>query len=224
MAAGRTSPVLSGRWDPAYEAQSLRIWQQSLGLYESHRYRAGAELFSAGTPTRDVFLLVHGVVGLYYAVPDKEQALFMLGYPGYLLTDFAPDPGATSPVSAVALTPCRAYRVSIQQLDEARRQNAVIASLFQHSMKVHISRLTTALAEMLCLSPAERLTQHLYELASVMGEVNPGYSDRVRPPLNDEQLAMLLGISLRHFKRVKKTLQVASRARIESKQVSIETC
>lgn len=203
-------------WAPEEAEANLKRWRQTLRLGDPQHYRPGTDIFWSGAPAKDMFLLARGVAGLYYNLPSHGEVLYMLGYPGHLLNITNPDLTAHGSVSGTALTNCEAYRLSTERLRAAEHTDPSVAELVERSLKLQIRRRTAALAELLALPPTERMQYHLWELAQVMGHYGSEHDwARVTLPFGDEHLAMLLGISLRQFRRIKKDLQQQGRMRIE---------
>lgn len=209
-----------GQWNSAEAAKSVNQWRHTFGLRESHFYPAGAQLFCAGAPVYDIFLLTRGIAGLYYALEINDETLFMLGYPGHLVDACTLEPGSVSPISGIALTPCETYRLRLEELRDAARRDPAVAVLLQGSLQTQLSRRTAALAELLTLAPTERLAHHLCELSRVMNAQLGGHVAGFALPLTDDHLAMLLGVSLRQFKRIKKDIQRKLRVRPKEQAVA----
>ncbi len=132
----------------------------------------------------------------------------------------AADPTAPSPVSAVALTACSAYRIKVAQLQEAERNDSSLSEVVQHALRVEVGRRTAALADLLTLSPTERLEKHLWELSKVIGQKTAHDEWRFVLPLRDADFALLIGISLRQFKRIKKGLQQSGHLRLNGSRLT----
>jgi CRP-like cAMP-binding protein len=121
------------------------------------------------------------------------------------------------PMTATALTPCQVYRLSLDEIRRAQQRDPELALLMQNCLQDQVSRRTVALAQVLTLSPAERLKHLLSELSAVLRGKSKATPRIVQVPICDEQIAMLIGLSTRQFKRVKRevlqegSLRVASR-------------
>jgi CRP-like cAMP-binding protein len=180
--------------------------QTLLSLGTLQTYGAGTEVFSAGWPNQDFFVLTSGIVGLSYALENGDEVLFLLNYPGHLISSFMHDLSKASPVSAVAMTRCFAYRVPVARLHEAVLRDPTIGIQFEQMLMTQVSLRTAALAGSLALSPVVRLRRQINELRDVIGKGLPEGETAITLPIKDEHLASLSGVSLRQFSRVKKAL------------------
>lgn len=210
----------SSQWSSETATRTLLEWREALGLGEAQPYRSGRSLFSVGAPNHDVFLVDKGIVGLYHA-RGNDEALTMLAYPGHIINLSGPELQTACPASGVALTACTAHRLSAERLKQPQQYDLRVTYLFQQALQAQIVRRTSALAEILMLSPAERLEQYLCELARVVGEREKSDSTRFIIPLKDEDLAMLIGVSDRQFSRVKKALQLNGRVLFQAHHIVV---
>jgi CRP-like cAMP-binding protein len=161
-------------------------------------------MFTAGYPAKEMFLITRGIAGLSCPLIEGSEGLFCLTYPGHLINVCATDPAQPGPVMITALTHCHAYRLPIKDLQQAQNRDPCLGSLVQRSLQDQVNRRTAALAKLLALGPSARLEILLHELAIVCWHGLPEGPASSAIPLTDDQLAMLLGLSVRQFKRIKK--------------------
>jgi CRP-like cAMP-binding protein len=193
-------PVLEG-WSWSQARRVVGQWREHVRLVEPTGYRKGSALSLAGEAAHDMFLMIEGIAGLSYALSDETavDVLFSLAYPGHLITVQARDDERSGPITISALTPCKAYRLNVRTVRGIADRDPEVAALLQRSLHDELIRGTEALAESLALPPTKRLDKLLREVRVVLG--------RNHVPVRDDELAMLLGLSVRHLKRVKRTLE-----------------
>ncbi len=214
--------IPSEHWDRRNAARTIQEWRERLGLVDPLRFRAGSTLFNAGLPATHIYLLARGIAKLTHELNDGRGVLLMLAYPGYLLNVSSAGPSSASLLSGIAATPCEAYRLESQMIDEAARRDVALAKLLHRCLRTELSRWTASMVEILSLSPAERLERRLDQIATVLGCYrSPGRPIKVPVPLNDGDLAMMLGVSTRHFKRLKRSLHESGRLIWEAKRICI---
>lgn len=206
-----------GQWNPAEAARITGEWRRLLSLGEPRTYPRGHQLFTAGAPSSDAFLITKGVAALCYAIAPAAEALIGLALPGHLIDGAASDPNGPAVVTGVAITEVHVHRIDARRLLRAQESDPAVAALLQRSLRINLERYAAALAGLLTLRPAERLERHLHELAGVLGRDVRSNRLCAALPLRDEDMAMLVGVSARQFKRVKKELHNGGRARIESR-------
>jgi CRP-like cAMP-binding protein len=208
-------------WNCTEAKHEIEQWKWKLRLSEPRRHRPGSELFVSGTSADPGFLIAQGIVALYYALPGGPETLFALAYPGELINLTALNPAQPTSSSGTALTSCEVYRIDFNRLDAAEQEDPEILKMLNRRLQAQVARRTKALVELKSLSPAERLERHLCELAEVLGCNMQGQRVRVPVPLSDGEMAMLLGLSNRQFKRVKKSLQENGRLTLENSRMFV---
>jgi CRP-like cAMP-binding protein len=207
----------SSIWDLRRALRIIEEWKRRFGLKAPRRIARGTEIFGIGTPPNDIFLLVRGVAALYYRLSEGRETLFLLAYPGDILAITSPEANIPTQTSASSVTSCEVYRLDMHQLQRADADGSV-AALLNRSLRIQMARRTKALAELLALSPAERLEHQLCELADVLG-VSGNEPVRIPMPLKDYELARLLGLSERQFKRVKTDMQRTGKFTVEDGRI-----
>ena len=133
--------------------------------------------------------------------------MFALAYPGELINLTVLNPAQPTSSSGSAVTDCEVYRIDLNRLESAGQEDPGILKMLNQFLQKQVALRTKALVEVKSLSPATRLEQRLGELAEVLGCNILGQPVRVPVPLRDGEMATLLGLSDRQFKRVKKSLQ-----------------
>jgi len=207
-------------WSFLKAMRAVEEWKKRLRLTDLRRYRPGSEVF-AGTFYDSGFLIERGILALHYLFPDGRETLFMLAYPGEMVNLTALSRAEPMPTAVTAVTNCDVYRIEAHRMQTAERDDPEIPKLLNRSLQDQIAKRTKALVELKTLSPAERLERHLCELAHVLGCDIHAKPVRVIVPLKDTEMAMLLGLSVRQFKRVKKSLQEEGRLTLENSRVFV---
>lgn len=208
-------------WNCTEAHQAIEQWKRKLQLSEPRRHRRGSELFVASTTGEPGFLIAQGIVALYYALPDGPETLFLLAYPGELVNITALNRSRLTSSSGTTVTDCEVYRIDVNRFQAAELEDPEILKMLNDSLQKQVARRTRALVELKSLSPAERLERHLCELAQVLGCNMQSQPVRVPVPLTDTELAMLLGLSDRQFKRVKKSLQERGRLSLQNSRMFV---
>jgi CRP-like cAMP-binding protein len=208
-------------WNCIEATRAVEQWKRKLRLTDPRRYRRGSEVFHGGTSYDAGILIERGIMALHYLLPNGRETLFMLAFPGELVNLTAPPPSKPTGTAGTAVTNCDVYRIDVQRIESAEQQDPEIPKMLYRSLQEQVAKRTKALVELKSLSPAERLEHHLCELAKVLGcDVN-AKPVRVVVPLKDTEMAMLLGLSDRQFKRVKKSLQEDGRLRFENSRMFV---
>ena len=216
-----TDESARGPWTGTDGVRAVEQWKRKLNLADPRRYRPGSELFVSGASNDAGYLIARGIVALYYPLPDGRETLFQLAYPGELVNLTSLEPTTPTSTAGTAVTNCDVYRIDARSLETAERADPEVRKLFNRSLHAQIARRTKALVEIKGLSPADRLERYLCELAAVLGSDTKAKPVRVSVPLRDTELAMLLGLSERQFKRVKKSLQEEGRLTVENSRMFI---
>ena len=210
-------------WSQTEAIRVLDLWKRRLKLPDYRHYRRGSELFVSGTSHDAAYLIVQGIVALYYPLTSGQETLFLLAYPGELVNSSALDtsyPETPSPTGS-AVTNCIVYRIDARLMEAAERDDSEIVKMFNRALQKSINKRTQKLIELKTLPPAERLRRNLCELAQVLGFDVTGKPVRVWLPLKDAELAMLLGLSERQFKRVKKSFQEDGKVRVDNSRAFV---
>jgi CRP-like cAMP-binding protein len=212
--SSRVRVASATRWDTAAASACLEVWRSRLELGAPRKFKADEHLSTADSG-RAVFIVVSGVVGMFCHMCTGSH-LYSLCYPGHLI-EVSPR-GDGNAAWAAALTEVTAYRLTAEQLRIAGERDAVIRELTEQCARVQTQRLTTALAELMALCPAVRLEHQLRELMCVMStHVHRPQSSDLAAPLSGEQWAMLLGVSLRQFHRLKRKLEQEGRLVVDDR-------
>lgn len=206
MPIWREEPVRRS-WSRTEAWPAVELCKRKLRLAEPRRYRSGSELFVADQFADTCYLINRGIVALYYALPGGDETLFALAYPGELINLTVLNPAQPTSSSGSAVTDCEVYRIDLNRLESAGQEDPGILKMLNQFLQKQVALRTKALVELKSLSPATRLEQRLGELAEVLGCNILGQPVRVPVPLRDGEMATLLGLSDRQFKRVKKSLQ-----------------
>ena len=165
----------------------------------------GTVLFSQGTPARDAFLLLEGLVRLTHRLSDGRASIVGLRGRGALLGVEAAGARRPHPLTAIAVTTCRWQRVSAR--DWAGKPRAEAKSWVHAARLEEHERQIVQSAGLARLSARERLEAHLdfvrAELAH--GSLRPGAE--VELPLRDRELAQLLAITPSYLSRLMRELE-----------------
>lgn len=215
------SPEVS--WSPAGARHMLDTWQRLLALEAPQGHPRGTTLFTVGASPQAAFLLASGLVKLACLLPNGGQVLLGLRLPGQFLEERAPLLGLPHAVTAVAVTPCQAYRIEAARLrrvlDQDLEANRALVSTLLHSLNDQ----AVALVELKALDATQRFERLLRDLAAVLCPTNGPAPVRLLLPLSDHELGELLGVSTGHVGRLKKQAVARGLLRRQGRRVLLNT-
>lgn len=194
-------------WSKNHALQSLRAWQRVLNLTFPTPYPKGAKLFHQGDRARDVFLLAEGLVLLSCHLPNGDRSILGLRFPGQLLTPYSYAIDAPHPFSAQAIEKCKIYKSGRDDFCARVFHNPEGNALLHEVLQVDLINAAISIIQLKTFSPQERFQGLLHLLAAVRGIVPRRGVLRVPVSLLHEQLAGLLGLSPRQFKRIKRQMR-----------------
>ncbi len=210
------SPITSQnaitKWNEPQASQTLNTWKRLLILSPAEKYGGNITLFFQGDQVRELFILARGIVKLTCIFNDGQSYL-TLRYPGQFIEECAYDLDMPSPASATTITPCDIHRIDITRIREAERRNAEVNAFEKCVLKRDLYNMGIARAELRQLAPAERLERLLWELATVLGGRKMEGAVQFVLPLNNFEMAGLLGLSESHYKQIRGELELTGRLR-----------
>lgn len=177
-----------------------------LGLFDAVTATAHPEatiLFKQGAPSREVFMLDHGLVKVIFLDPAGEEVITHLcTRPGTLIGDVCAVLGRHSVSAAVVTRGTRLRRVSSASFVELVRNNAEVSwQLHRAHCKQH-AELLERTAQLGYLSVRERVEQLIWNLAAACELVPTPRGERMQLPLKYRELAQLITVSPEHLCRV----------------------
>lgn len=209
------------RWTPEGARDVVLTWERLFGLQEPLYFRAHVEIFHQEQHARDVFLITQGLVLLHCEMLDSNEGVLGVRLAGQIVEQCAAALDMPYPVSARTLLPSVLYKLPVAELLVKQQSNPDIAIFFQHLLRVDLYNAALWVSALKTSNIADRLEGFLRLLGSSLGRSAEGGALRVPALLGDEQLAGLLGCSLRQLKRVKKRMQEQGRLRIERRRTLI---
>jgi CRP-like cAMP-binding protein len=167
---------------------------------------AGTKVFERGAESRDVFLLDRGVIAFEREQPDKERSgIFALCLPGSLFGQSTDAATSCYPYSAVALTECVFYRIAREKILLALQHGGETALFIIRQYLQNLLCARARATESALRSAKIRFRRLLQELALVLEGRGPAGS--ICLPLQDKEMAGLLGISPQQFSVIKKEME-----------------
>jgi CRP-like cAMP-binding protein len=215
--ANSRNPVT--QWSEPEAAQALHTWRRLLNLGPVQRYREKAVLFYQGDPVRDLILISRGMVKVTFSPPDGDKLLSRLRYPGQFVEQCACDLGVPSPVSATAIVPCEVHRIDLARINEARVRNLEVGAFEKYILKRDLYNAHAANIELQTLTPARRLERLLSQLATVLGAHRSSGPVEFVLPLDNVEMASILGLSQTHYKQIRGELEDQGRLGRQGRRV-----
>jgi CRP-like cAMP-binding protein len=153
--------------------------------------------------------LAEGLVLLDCERPNGSVSVLGVRFPGQVIEHCAYAMNLRYPVSARALVPSLVYRISLAELHDRNREchNPEISSLFERLLHVDLYNAEVLIMELKTSSAAERLFRLLLQLATATTQArsaDPCMS--VSVPLNESEIADLIGMNRFAFSRLKRAL------------------
>ncbi len=209
------------QWNELRATQALNTWRRLLMLGPPQAYPEHVSLFSKGDEPRDVFLVARGIVKLACDLPDGKQSVLTLRYPGQFVEECAYDLHIAYPVSAFTITPCELYRLDVARMREAEKHDPEVNAFEREVLKRDLYNLAVSNVELKVVPPVERFERFLWELATVLRVRRSGADVRFVSPLDNREMAELLGLSESHYKQVRSELEATGRLRREEKRIFV---
>jgi CRP-like cAMP-binding protein len=203
-------------WSKAFAKEALDTWTRLFGFRIPTVVGPGMELFRKGSFASDIHLVVDGLVTL---TGDAEQTV-AIRVPGQLIEHCSHNLGVPYRVSATAITETRILQVSVKELELRKREDPAVAIFFERILSMDLWHAATCITELKTAHPSRRLQRFLRFIgaATDSSRIRWGYEE-VKVPLSDEQMASILGLSVRQFKRVKKQMQNAGVLKIPKPKI-----
>jgi CRP-like cAMP-binding protein len=206
------------RWSETVAAQRCANWRRLLGLGPVERHKANVTLFRQGDNPREVLLLTRGIVKLTCDLRAGQRSLVGLRYPGHFVEEFAHDLHLVYPVSGITIVPCELYRIDIVRLRALEQQNPEVSAFEKRIVKQDLYNCAHANLEKRTLEPADQLERFLWELATILGARGAAGQVRLALPLDNSEMAELLGFSESHYKHIRGQLERAGRLKREGRR------
>jgi CRP-like cAMP-binding protein len=212
-----TAAVLSPNaihWEFSHREATIQQWTQLFGCHEES-WQSGKAIFRQGDTARDVFLLISGLVILTWDEPDGSEGVLGLRFPGQVIDLCAHGLGIPYPVSARTTGRSKLCRVPLAAFEAKARDNVHVGHFFGHLLRIELYNAARYIVNLKTATPADRFERFLQYFASASGEASRARSEGIFIPLRDYQIAELMGLSVRHFERVKHQLQSSGRLQLK---------
>jgi CRP-like cAMP-binding protein len=200
-------------WNAAHATQTLNTWRRLLPLGPTRRYRENVVLFAQGDPPREVFLIVTGIVKLTCDLPNGQESLLMLRYPGQFAEECTYDLQLPYPVTGTTITPCELHRLDLARMLEAEQKNPEVNAFENFVLKRDLYKVCMINIELKTLDSMDLLERALWEIATVQAGGKPKTPAEVALPLDNKEMAEWLGMSESHYKQTRTGLEEAGRLR-----------
>jgi CRP-like cAMP-binding protein len=194
-------------WNRHRGVEALEKWKRLIPLASPEMYRPGVELFHEGDAAREVFLVEDGFVLLANDLPTGDEAVLDLRFSGQIVDQCTSALETPYPYSARAVTACAVHRIDAASLHARVEQDPQVAGVVFDMLRWDLRSATACIQDLKTRSPKQRLQKFLRYIAHVLGVEPVGRELHVPMPLRDEEIASLLGVSSRQFKRIKKQMQ-----------------
>jgi CRP-like cAMP-binding protein len=201
------STAVSGPlWDHHRAVEALEGWKRLVPMEEPRRLAAGTDIFREGQAAHKIFLLAEGLVVLTSDLPTGDESVLGLRFAGQILdlcTSAIKRPYA---FSARTMSPCVIYGIDAPSLHERERRDPEVARMVLDLLRYDLYSAAAFIVDLKTLSPEERLHRFLHFVALATGLKPIEGTFQIPMPLRDEQVASLVGVSTRQFKRIKKKM------------------
>ncbi len=199
--------------DVALDApETIRMWKKFLGLGVPRVWAKNERPFLQGTPAVAAFLLERGLVKLWCTLPNGDETIVALRFPGELIEGWACVLQIPREFSATTLTECELHRVEARRLHDLARNGGEAAMLLLRSLSMGFYRTCLDVVDLKTLTARQRLEKLMLQVE----QARPGekFSECLphHVPLRDAEMAALLGVSPEYLSRTKKTLHRRRRA------------
>lgn len=196
----------SASWSKEAARVAIGEWKRTGLLSPAGICLAGTRIFEAGSESCDVFLLDRGVVAFERERSDKDRSgIFALCLPGSLFGQSTEAAASSYPYSVIALTECAFYRIAREKILMALQEGGEIALFIIRQYLQNLLRARAHAAESTLRSAKLRFRHLLQELAQVLEDRDAGRP--IRLPLQNKEIAGLLGISPQQLSVIKKEME-----------------
>jgi CRP-like cAMP-binding protein len=198
------------RWPASRTQAALNTWQLMFPQCSNRKVPRGTAVFQQGTSAATTDVLRRGLVKLLTILPDGTEAIEAIRFPGQVLQ--WPQPWGRSlchSTSAVALTECDILCVPTKTFT-AQFETDPFCAFCVHNVLSALHLAYSQLLEVKAVSLRDRLKKVLHGQKLATYGCQSVIAGRFYVLLTNEELAQLLGISVRHLRRLRKD---AGRAR-----------
>ncbi len=197
-----------GSWRKEDSNRAVATWKRLMGLHVvPEPCEARSELFGEGDRANRVWLIADGLVLLFRPLPDGEEAVLGLRFPGQFVDYCSLSLGAPHHYSARTVSFCHLYCLDATGFRNREAGDPEFARFIQRLVYVDLRSLIDCQLELKTQALEDRFCHFLTFLATALGIDAKEQELHICVPLRDEELAGLLGASTRQFKRVKRRLQ-----------------
>jgi CRP-like cAMP-binding protein len=193
-------------WTKAQAREAITAWTRLIGERKPSDIRAGTVLFREGESAREVFLLTQGLILLTRGISQDREEILGLRLPGQLVDCCSHTLSIPYSVTARAITHSMVFRISATELQQKKASDPQVATFFERALSLELYRAATFIGHLKMSRPAERLKNFVRFLAAINEAPSRSGKCELRMPLPDEQIAGILGLSARQFKRIKKQM------------------
>jgi CRP-like cAMP-binding protein len=170
-----------------------------------HTLAKGECIQDQGAMPEGLFLLSSGVAQATRALPDGRQQILSLFVPANVV-NCTPLPGP-SRMRICALTPVTVLQISHEALEPLVQQHPGILMALWRETALHAVIQQEWIVSMGCQSSYARLARFIGELSFRFQAAGLGTAENVEFPLNQSDIADVLGISVVHVNRVLQRLR-----------------
>lgn len=199
-------PNAGTAWSREAARAAVTEWKSTGLLSPGENCLAGTRVIERGTESCEVFLLDRGVIAFEREQVDKERSgIFALCFPGRLFGQSTDAATSSYPYSAIALTDCVVYRIAKEKILLALQQGGETALFIIRQYLQSLLYARASATESTLSSAKTRFRRLLHELALVLRGYGP--AGLIRLPLQDKEIAGLLGISPQQLSVIKKEME-----------------
>jgi CRP/FNR family cyclic AMP-dependent transcriptional regulator len=156
---------------------------------------AGTLLFAEGDTAAELLLIERGLVKLTASLPDGSRVALSLRSAGQLLDESDALQGKPYWLSATALIASDVYTVPLSVCERILETNAAAARLLRDAQNRDLCSAARAQFDLQTLTAEQRFVKLVCRLADALGERPTQGCLRLRVPLQDRELAELLGVT-----------------------------
>lgn len=201
-----TAPNTGAAWSKEAARIAVAEWKSTGLLSPVASCPAGTRIFERGAECCDVFLLDRGVIAFEREQADRERSgIFALCLPGSLFGHSTDAVTSAYPHSAIALTECVFYRIAREKILSALQHGGETALFIIRQYLQNLLCARVRATESTLRSAKTRFRCLLQELALALEGRGPAGS--IRLPLQDKEMAGLLGISPQQLSVIKKEME-----------------
>jgi CRP-like cAMP-binding protein len=197
----------SFHWEYPRREETIERWKRLFGCREE-TWPSRKWVFRQGDAPANVYLLTRGLVVLTWDEPEGTQGVFGLRFPGQVIDLCAHGLERPYAVSARTVGQAAICRLPLGRFVKAHN-DVEVAKFFENILQVELYNAARFIVNLKAATPADRFLRFLCYFAAASGQTTRLGSEGILVPLRDYQLAELIGLSPRHFERVKRTLQAS---------------